>query len=103
MSTPGLRVAPTQRACGRHPGEGCDCVAPITPPKVLGESAPAPMDHHEKMRLRTAAFRATKLYPGPLGELVSRELLTWEEFGYRLGRGTNSLVLRLVEHVEKQP
>ena len=47
--------------------------------------SPVPMDHHEKMRLRAAAFRVTRLYPGPVGELLSRELLTWEEFGYRLG------------------
>jgi hypothetical protein len=60
---------------------------------------PAPMDHHEKMRLRAAAFRATRLYPGPVGELVSRELLTWEEFGYRLGG--EQLVMRLVDHVLK--
>jgi hypothetical protein len=58
---------------------------------------PAPMDHHEKMRVRAAAFRATRLYPGPVGELLSRELLTWEEFGYRLGG--DQLVMRLVDHV----
>jgi hypothetical protein len=62
---------------------------------------PAPMDHHEKMRLRAAAFRATRLYPGPVGELLSRELLTWEEFGYRLGG--EQLVMRLVDHVLKTP
>ncbi|SHL02708.1 hypothetical protein SAMN05443637_116125 [Pseudonocardia thermophila] len=62
---------------------------------------PVPMDHHEKMRLRAAAFRATRLYPGPVGELVSRELLTWEEFGYRLGG--NALVMRLVDQVLKSP
>ena len=62
---------------------------------------PVPMDHHEKMRLRAAAFRATRLYPGPVGELVSRELLTWEEFGYRLGG--SALVMRLVDQVLKTP
>ena len=62
---------------------------------------PAPMDHHEKMRLRAAAFRSTRLYPGPVGELLSRELLTWEEFGYRLGGG--ELVMRLVDHVLTAP
>ena len=50
------------------------------------------MDHHEKMRLRAAAFRVTRLYPGPVGEVLSRELLTWEEFGYRLGG--SQLVMR---------
>ena len=32
---------------------------------------PVPMDHHEKMRLRAAAFRVTRLYPGPVGEVLS--------------------------------
>ncbi len=63
--------------------------------------SPVPMDHHEKMRLRAAAFRATRLHPGPVGELVSRELLAWEEFGYRLGGG--QLVMRLVDHVLATP
>ena len=62
---------------------------------------PVPMDHHEKMRLRAAAFRVTRLYPGPVGEVLSRELLTWEEFGYRLGG--SQLVMRLVDHVLKTP
>lgn len=62
---------------------------------------PAPMDHHEKIRLRAAAFRATRLYPGPVGELLSRELLTWEDFGYRLGG--EQLVMRLVDHVLEAP
>lgn len=62
-------------------------------------SAPAPMEHHEKMRMRAAAFRATRIYPGPVGELISRELLTWEDFGYRLG--SNRLVMELVDHVLK--
>ncbi|MEQ3550505.1 hypothetical protein WIS52_08485 [Pseudonocardia nematodicida] len=62
-------------------------------------SAPAPMEHHEKMRMRAAAFRATRVYPGPVGELVSRELLSWEDFGYRLGG--NRLVMELVDHIMK--
>jgi hypothetical protein len=33
--------------------------------------------------------------------LLSRELLTWEEFGYRLGG--SQLVMRLVDHVLKAP
>jgi len=61
----------------------------------------APMDYIEKMRLRAAADGAKRLYPGPVGELVSRELLTWEEFGYRLGGGR--LIMRLVDHVLSTP
>jgi hypothetical protein len=33
--------------------------------------------------------------------VLSRELLTWEEFGYRLGGA--QLVMRLVDHVLKTP
>ncbi len=62
---------------------------------------PVPMDHHATGRLRAAAFRVTRLHPGPVGELVSRELLAWEEFGYRLGGG--QLVMRLVDHVLAAP
>lgn len=63
--------------------------------------SPVQMDPHEKSRLRAAAFRATRLYPGPVGELLCRELLTWEEFGYRLGG--QQLMLRLVDHILKAP
>ena len=60
---------------------------------------PQPMDHHEKMRIRAAAFRATRIYPGPVGELISRELLGWEDFGYRLGG--NRMVLDLAAAWER--
>jgi hypothetical protein len=60
-----------------------------------------PMTYPEKQRLRAAAHRVTRLYPGPIGELVSRELLTWEEFGYRLGAA--ALISRLVDQVLQAP
>ena len=60
---------------------------------------PDRMSVPEKTRLRAAAFRATRLYPGPVGELLSRELLTWEEFGYRFGG--SSLILLVVDHILK--
>jgi hypothetical protein len=70
----------------------------VNPPDI----APPPrMDHHEKMRMRTAAHHATQVFPGPAGELVQKELLAWEMFGWRLGPGQNALVPRLVEQVEK--
>ena len=61
----------------------------------------APMDHHEKMRLRAAAFRATRVYPGPVGELITRELMSWEEFGYRLGG--DKMIMRLVHELLVTP
>lgn len=57
------------------------------------------MTQQDKMRLRAAAFRATKLYPGPIGSLVSREILSWEEFGIRLG--PDSLVAAAVDQILK--
>lgn len=68
---------------------------------IPAPASPRPMDYHEKVRVRAAAFRATRLYPGPVGEVLSRELLTWEEFGYRLGG--SALVMRLVDHVLQTP
>ena len=63
-------------------------------------NAPARMDPHEKMRLRRAAFKVTRLDLGPVGEMVAKELLAWEEFGWRLaGEG---IVARIVDWVEKQ-
>jgi hypothetical protein len=59
------------------------------------------MDHRSRTRLRAAAFRARLVYPGPVGELITRELLSWEEFGYRLGG--NRMIMTLVEHVLRTP
>ena len=63
--------------------------------------SPVPINHREKMRLRAAAFRATRVYPGPVGELLSCELFSWEEFGYRLGG--SQLIMRLVDHLLQAP
>jgi hypothetical protein len=63
--------------------------------------SPVPVNQREKMRLRAAAFRATRLYPGPVGDLLSGELLSWEEFGYRLGG--SQLIMRLVDHLLQAP
>jgi hypothetical protein len=61
----------------------------------------APTNHPQNMRLRAAAFRAPRLYPGPVGELLSRELLSWEEFGYRFGG--SRLIMRLIDHLLQTP
>lgn len=76
--------------------------APMRQPLVqysttVPTDAPARMESDERMQMRAAAFRATRAFPGPVGELVSRELLDWEQFGNRLGgRG---MVMRLVAAV----
>jgi hypothetical protein len=70
-------------------------------PRIDAQTPPERLEPHEKMRVRAAAFRATKVYPGPVGECISRELMTWEEFGWRFGGG--GLVDRLIRHVEDAP
>ncbi|HTF50347.1 MAG TPA: hypothetical protein VK735_23150 [Pseudonocardia sp.] len=57
------------------------------------------MDLDEMKRLRAAAFWAKRIYPGPVGELLSRELRSWEEFGYRLG--TQGMIIGIVDAVLK--
>ena len=41
----------------------------------------------ESSRYRAAARLARRTHPGPLGELVHRELLAYAEFGHRFGDG----------------
>jgi hypothetical protein len=42
------------------------------------------LEFHEKSRLNAAAHHARRVYPGPVGELVDRELRAYAEFGHRL-------------------
>lgn len=57
----------------------------------------ASMPNDQRVRLRRAAMLAPERFPGPVGELLSRELLVWEDFGHRFGAHT--LVSRLVEEI----
>ena len=71
------------------------------PVREPAPAAPAAMAPHEKTRLRAAAWRAaTVLYPGVVGRVLARELLSWEEFGYRLGPGDTA---DLVHHLMTAP
>ncbi len=49
--------------------------------KICGDAAE--LQRHEASRYRAAAGHARRVYPGPLGELVFRELSAYAEFGYR--------------------
>jgi hypothetical protein len=83
--------------------------APTTPPPAYRSrsedlhppvsNAVPRMQYPEKSLYRTAASRARTLYPGPVGELVARELLTIEEFGWTLGAG--SLGTKLVAAINE--
>jgi hypothetical protein len=64
---------------------------------TVPQKAPDAMDHNERMRCRRAAFLVTREYPGPAGVILSREILQWEEFGYRFGN--DSEVKKLIDQV----
>lgn len=66
-----------------------------TIPSPAAQDAPDRLAPHEKMQVRAAAHRAKQLYPGPVGEFVARELLAWEDFGYRF-TGPSTALLRHV-------
>lgn len=73
------------------------------PPPVAVPDPTAPVDRlapAEKTRLRIIAAHALRLYPGAVGELISRELLAWEEFGFRIGDG--ALMARLAEKIRAE-
>lgn len=59
------------------------------------------LDVNEVNRYRSAASRATRVYSGPVGELISRELLAFVDFGYRFGSAV--LMRNLADHVMNQP
>jgi len=59
------------------------------------------MQYAMKARVRAAALRAHNVIPGPIGELVQRELLAMDEFGWI--PGARSLMARLLEAVERLP
>lgn len=61
---------------------------------------PYAMMGNERLKIRTSAYLAQKLYPGPVGELIFRELMIWEDFGYRFGNG--GLIDRLVKHIDAE-
>ena len=56
-----------------------------------------PMIYEEKVELRNLALKAKRFLDYPLGDLASRELLAWEDFGYRFSKC--SMVSDLVEYV----
>lgn len=56
---------------------------------------------HARSRYRAAAHHAKRAYPGAVGELLSREILSWEEFGYRLGG--EALMAQVVADVLSRP
>lgn len=76
----------------------------VEPPAVPTPSEPtdpiARLNPVEKLQVRLAAAHAQRLYQGPVGQLLSRELLAWEEFGFRLG--DSALMTRLAARIHEE-
>ncbi|MBC3194486.1 hypothetical protein H7X46_25895 [Pseudonocardia sp. C8] len=66
-----------------------------SPPPIQGNATAMPM--HERTGVRAAAAHARRIYPGPLGELVFRELRAYADFGYRIA--DDGLIPRLTTAV----
>jgi hypothetical protein len=75
-------------------------VRPFPTPAPSGGDAP-PLQAHELSRVRAAAHHARRLLPGPLGELVHRELTAYADFGYRFS--SDALIPRLVAEILATP
>ena len=73
---------------------------PPPPPLKLAEQT-GRMQPHERAQVRAAAVKVKRLYPGAIGEMVSRELVSWEEFGRALGR--NTVIMRAVHDILTAP
>lgn len=56
---------------------------------------------HDVLRTLAAAYRARLVYPGPVGELIERELTAAAQLGKTFGYA--DLVGRLVAHIIATP
>jgi len=59
------------------------------------------MPPQERGRARAAATHARRAFPGVIGDVLYQEIMSWEEFGWRLDR--SSTVRRLIEAVLATP
>ncbi len=59
------------------------------------------LEQHELGRIRAAAVHATKVHPGPTGEVLARELRAHADFGYRFSSDT--LIARLIAEILGTP
>lgn len=67
-------------------------------PAAVPTPAPRHPSPDETRDLATAADRALRVYPGPVGELVDREIRAYLAFGHRFGHDT-VLIDRLAKDV----
>jgi hypothetical protein len=74
---------------------------PYDPHGPAADIPPERLTHHERERIKAAATHALKVFPGPIGAFLSRELLAWEQVGLRLGNG--SLTHRTIDAILATP
>lgn len=74
MTAPTWATAPMHGAVATH--------SVPAQPVVRGDALRLPL--HEQARYRAAAHHAQRVFPEPVGELVSTELLACAEFGHEL-------------------
>lgn len=64
---------------------------------TLATAPPVRLDLHERSTITAAAHRAKRLFPGPVGECLYRELDAYAQFGWRMDQ--SGLMPRLVAHI----
>jgi hypothetical protein len=69
-------------------------------PAVQGDPLPL-LALHERARYRAAADYALRRYPGPVGELIHRELSAYADFGHRFAH--DALIPHLAADVLTPP
>jgi hypothetical protein len=74
-------------------------ITPPPSPRSPGDAVPLLL--HERSRLRAAAEHAHRALPGPVGDLVHRELVAYADFGYRTT--SDALIPRLAADVLALP
>lgn len=73
----------------------------IVPAYRVPAAPPDKLESCEKSRLRAAAAKATRTFPGAIGQVLARELQAHEEFAYRTA--PDGLLMRLVRQLESLP
>lgn len=74
---------------------------PYDPHGPVADIPPGRLDDHERERIKAAAARALKVFPGPIGAFLSRELVAWEQVGLRFENG--SLTARTIDAILATP
>ena len=80
-----------------------DALRFATSQTVQPTDPPDRLEPQERARLRAASGQASRTYPGLVGELLSKELLAFEELGVRTSKTglTARLVAELMRAVDK--